>query len=258
MIKKPFVILADNRTGSTWLQSLLNDHPEIFCGSELFGSGIDPPWGKEIDDKILDLRENSRYIQILKAFYAADSALDISPAVTYMGFKFFYNHQPLKNFNGLDDSSPGHKFLSYLINLKDLKIIHLQRRNLLKCYTSLVLAKKERDWFSSEDLKNKITKVKIDFEDFKYFVKKRIRAISLYKTFFKGCDMISIYYEDLVSNQLAQLNRLLQFLGVSVRPLSLSFPSYQMHPEHISNYISNYSSLKECCNNTNLREFFND
>jgi LPS sulfotransferase NodH len=63
---KKFIILTTQRSGSTWLTDLLNNHPHVRCYSELFLNRDRPneikPWHQEADpnDFFYSYKKNSK------------------------------------------------------------------------------------------------------------------------------------------------------------------------------------------------------
>jgi len=107
------VIVTSQRTGSTFLARCLDSHPQIRCYLEILVKS-DRHYSPEV---------RRHPIQFLDSFYARNEA-------PVMVFKTMYN-QLIIDF----------RLLWYFIKNTDIRVIHLQRDNLLKQHVSNMLNK---------------------------------------------------------------------------------------------------------------------
>jgi hypothetical protein len=116
-----FIILSRSRTGSNLLISYLNSHPNILAENEIFQRLQGKDYQKILTQTFRPYPERIRAV----------------------GFKIFYYH-PVDVENCLlwDD----------LIAMKNLHIIHLKRRNILRVLVSRKIAARSKSW-SSVDAK---------------------------------------------------------------------------------------------------------
>jgi len=106
---KKFIVLTRSRTGSNMLISYLDSHPNIHADREVFA------------------RLNGRhYKDILSKTYGKQPR-----HVKFAGFKIFYYHP-------MDDDKK--EIWDYLINSKEISVIHLKRRNILRTMISRKIA----------------------------------------------------------------------------------------------------------------------
>jgi LPS sulfotransferase NodH len=124
--RKPtrFVIAGTPRSGTTWLVSALNAHPDVFCAGEL----LDDP----------HLADNPRFAAdpwagLPKVF---ESSLGNKAAV---GFKIFY-------FHCWDYHKEHAAIWDRLRDDTDLRVIHFTRTNLLRLVLSWEMARKTDRW----------------------------------------------------------------------------------------------------------------
>jgi LPS sulfotransferase NodH len=131
-----FIILATQRTGSSWVQEMLDSHPRVRVFNELFLSGArgKPIWGPdnvEFAESFLDARRRRpspltrlywqyRYLQ--RVFGQSD--------VDAVGFKYMYDQVP-HSLAVLPHAA-----------LSRVRVIHVVRRNLLDRIISNKLAQK--------------------------------------------------------------------------------------------------------------------
>jgi hypothetical protein len=124
-----FIILSDARTGSNLLQQSLDAHPNIVCFREIFN--LDPAYidyevdgwdGKLASDLALRAGDPVAFIRE-RVFGAHDERTQA------VGFKFAYAHFWFHE-----------KLLPALTEDEALRVVHLQRRNLLRSLVSLRIA----------------------------------------------------------------------------------------------------------------------
>jgi len=156
-----FVIITAGRTGSSYLQSMLDSHGDISCKGELLKTTED----RDISADAIDL-------------YLDNTAFNKGKKV--QGFKMlYYQFNHYKNFN------------------LDAKYIHLLRRNLLRQYVSYLNAGKKKKWNSTkeEDKTNKPVEVNIDkFEKYKKSYYENRKKVERFLT---GKEVLTVYYEEL-------------------------------------------------------------
>jgi hypothetical protein len=130
-----FAVIGDARTGSTMLVHGLNDHPEIVCFREVFNflqdfvdyhvEGYDPRVGSELQ---LRQEDPSRFLR--------DCIFNEQPAGTRaVGFKILYRH------------IIGNPAVEPVLSAdKELRAIHIKRRNLLRALVSTMIAQNTGRW----------------------------------------------------------------------------------------------------------------
>lgn len=212
-----FVVVTKSRSGSNYLKSLLNNHPEIESEGELFrrlyGRNSFSFWNRNFSFKKHSIR--------------------------MVGFKLFYYHPLDTNDRSVWD----------FIKLDtSIKLIHLRRQNLLEMYVSQELANKSNVWSSKDKQVQKIdNRIEIDYEDFiKYCEEIRYWENSFLENF-SSHSILEISYEELIKDTNLNVIRIFDFLNV--KPVLVSSDFKKQNRNSISSLIINFeifeSRLKE-------------
>ena len=191
-----FVVLCEPRTGSNFLVSMLNSHPEILCHNEVFHPK-DIFSGFSMEDFSLN-RRNEDPLAFLQELFERSFRID---GVEAVGFKIFPTH---------DSRVLEHIYSSG----STYKIVLLKRRDRLSQYSSLKIARKTEVWSarSSEHLIQEKVRFSLfeylrfasESDDFYRFAETRLRE--------QGASFIKLFYEEIGDKE--NLNALLSFLGV--------------------------------------------
>lgn len=225
-----FVIVGQQRTGSTLLQLLLSSHSDVLSFGELFNPSeeIRQKGSKRIgrtlalDDDPIEYLENyvyRKYPDNIKA----------------VGFRLFYTHARNDEWKGVWE---------YLRKSKE-RIIHLKRRNLLDRYLSLQLAQMSKKWIAfqgdpSPSYSRPITlNVKDCFRDFH----RSVWFQNEVDDFFKDNPIVEVIYEDLAADPVGECRRIQTFLGLEVTKLLSE--SLKQQTKKNSEIIVNYDQLKK-------------
>ena len=207
-----FVVITRSRTGSNFLLTLLNSHKDIRVHGEMFS---------RLGNK------NTDYIY--KKIYPNKSLKK------FVGFKIFYYHQ-------LDSND--RSIWNILQENPSIKIIHLQRKNLLRVHTSRLIAEKTDIWSTKSEREIGVNEKKVsvdvlkvieDFETTSEHIKKT-------KDLFKNHEVLDVYYENLVNNQEEETVKILRFLGA--QQMNLKSQLKKQNPEKLKNLISNYEEVR--------------
>lgn len=209
----PFVILSEPRSGSTLLHTYLNSHTQIKSYGEVLRENLEERPDRTIKDPLSKLAFKPH-----------------TPALKAIGLKLFYEYyeHPLyaESFKNV-------------IDRKDIKIIHLIRRDPLKVYTSLKIAQKTNVWstLKSADA-NRIQKIQIDCEDYTSFLKSYLKHQQLFSAMFTDHPLLEIAYEDLAKNPGQTLYTVQEFLGV--KPKKLFSLLKKQNPDSLQSLVVNY------------------
>jgi len=238
---KNFVILSSRRSGSIYLQSLLNSHPEILCGGEIFTkkSQFMNDFLRKNNIQFKDINPE----EYIKSFFSRQPKKKIN----YLGFRLFYNHLRRER----------ESIWNTLKNTPDLCLIHLQRKNILKKYLSLNLAIKTSSWSRKKmEPEQEYKPININYVECRKYFRREEKNIRNAALFFKNNKMIDVYYEDLAADKNPETDKIQEFLGLEPETLSCDFVKQNM--QSLSELISNYSDLKEKFENTEWEIFFED
>jgi LPS sulfotransferase NodH len=222
-----FIILGEERTGSTYLQMLLASNQSILSLGELFNSdesirrkGIDLGSPIAEDDDPIKYLESEVYKKWPKEIKA-------------VGFKLFYTHARHGVWKALWDHIKG----------SDIRIIHMKRRNLLDRYVSHKLAERSGDWIRlkkengvmSEAITLNVSECADAFHKSEWWQKKA-------DEFFRNSQKAILFYEDLCEDPNAESKRIQEFL--SLKPQKLTSITEQQRTKKKSEVIVDFYDLK--------------
>ncbi|ARO32555.1 sulfotransferase nodulation protein NodH 2 (plasmid) [Rhizobium sp. NXC14] len=192
---EPFVILGMPRTGTHYLEALLNEHPNVLSNGELLNT-YDTNW----PDKDRLLRSHRELLELAYLRFPRRS----DKKVTHVGCKI---NEP--QFI----ERPG--FFDELARWPGLKVIFLYRRNTLESLRSLEQARQSRQWlkFTSDDDAAPPPRVKLPIASCEaYFNAAEDFHIRVEQSF-ASASLLEIEYERLLSEPAACLETIWDFLG---------------------------------------------
>ena len=231
-----FVVLAAPRTGSNWLCSLLDSHPEILCHHELFNPmGIHvavSQRGKELDFGGLAERDR-RPLALLERAWRHDLGHRA------VGFKFNRDQAP--------------QVLRHVLEDRAIRKVIVHRMNRVRTYVSERIAEITGEWESYPWLELRGTPVTVRIDpcaalrhshvNQRYYEAIRNALAATAQTPFQVC------YEDL--DEEPDLGDLLDFLGVSPRA-SLHGATRKQNPAPLCALIENFDELRAALRGTEL------
>ncbi len=248
---RKFIIVATQRTGSTFLMNILRSHSKIVCYDEIFMHNIKPVWGfKRIDENThrMSVRHPVEYLE--KIYFR-----NYSDNVKSVGFKLMYDQISHSNVK---------KILS-TFGENDL-IIHLKRKNKLRTYLSLkkadstsvyhVLASYVPEVIKGNPVSINKDPIYISRNEFMKFVTRVNRNEHLYNKLIYNNNHIDMYYEDLESNHFGQVANVIERLGLQHEEL-ISI-NQKMNDKPLSYALSNYNELKNEFKNTDYSCYFDE
>jgi hypothetical protein len=222
-VDRRFAIISTARTGSNYLAGGLKTSPSIRMYHEIFAA-------------------HNR--QIGKDFEKAFSTVfqPESRATQLVGFKVFYNHLTPEEWQ---------KFLTY----RDLKVIHLLRRNRLKTVISLEIAFKTGRWTKSRNVGAPVDK-RLHLDP--AMVLARLEEIEegekATRARFAGREMLEVVYEDLVRSPREGFAAIGEFLGITdLQPERIRLK--KQNPEPLQRLITNFEELEAALRNTRFEEY---
>lgn len=221
MPEQRFVILAQGRTGSTLLTSLLDSHPQIRCNDEL----LQRP-------RIAPLR----YID------------QVARAATLPRHGWHLKSEQLK---WRQADRPVGPFLDAL-EARGSKIIYLWRENVLEQSVSMFFAVASGAWHHRNNGQIKrVKELELDPEELYSQMKQRSRVLELDRALLSGRDYCEINYERDLRTEDARgpaLARIQEFLGVEYHPLASELRKSVNRPIH--KLIKNYAEIAESLEGT--------
>ena len=215
-----FVVFAEMRTGSNFLETNLNALDGVACRGEAFNPHF---IGYPNRDEILGLSREARDEdpqRLIAAIRDEPGALG--------GFRYFHDHDPRVLDTMLDDP-------------RCAKIV--LTRNPLDSYVSWKIAQETGQWKLTDVKRRKAARAKFDAEEFARHVEalQTFQLLLLNRLQTSGQTAFYVAYEDL--QDLAVMNGLAQWLGVSARLDKLDQSLKPQNPAPITDKVTNPKAM---------------
>jgi LPS sulfotransferase NodH len=240
-----FIILSRSRSGSNYLRGLLNSHSKIIVFSEFFKNNALIEWGLpgyKDTQKTLALFQNDPVDFLEKKVYQK-----YPRHIAAVGFKLFYYHARDAKWSML---------WPYLQSSKDIRIIHLKRKNILETHLSRQRALVTDKWANISGEKEAQPTIPLQYEEcLDDFVQTRTWEQDSDK-YFSQHQLMDVYYEDLARDHQAEMQKIQAFLGVDYEPVAPQ--TFKQATLPLSKSITNYVELKDQFAGTPWEEFFSD
>lgn len=239
----PFIVLTTARSGSSWFLDLLETHSALCVLGELFHPQVIYS-ARAIGEDGATSRLVARRDRDPMGFLSGHVYRGYESDVKAVGFKLFYQHVERLEATTL---------LNGLVERKDVRVIHLVRRNLLHVYLSSEIAKKTQTW----DHRISTETVHVDVDDCLRFMEKKRVQRNRFSHLFGGHKMLDVSYENLAKSTESELQRVWAFLEVPTVPFS---PGRHRKQERrsLSEIVENYEELREAVASTPYEEFLQD
>ncbi|EPE93726.1 sulfotransferase [Rhizobium grahamii] len=238
-LAEPFVILGMPRSGTHYLEALLNQHPEVHSSGELLNT-FDEDWSDK-DRLLLPDRE------LLE--YAYRSLPRIDKNLLRIGCKI---NEP--QF----EERPG--FFDELAGWPGLRVIFLKRRNTLESLRSLVQARQSGKWLKLRSIHDAAPppSVRLRIEDCEIYFQKAEQFLSKVRASFAPSNLLVIDYEDLISDTNACLSQVLKFMGLAPLQRVLETAIERQETRPLERSIQNYDELRLHFQDGPYSKFFDD
>jgi len=256
MIK--FLIITQPRSGSSFLTSCLNSHPQIYCprGSLFTKHNVSPIKGFKPGFLKIDRKKSPYYTYRAGSFKRQiDHRFRRSKLIHEFLSAWYARHQDSEAVGFKVNYSQINRYPATIswVKQNDVKIIHLVRNNLLKRHVSNEIAKTRDQHHSREQLKP--IKVYIDpkilLEDFR----RRQKRFDKYQKLFDDFPFLKVSYESMLADQNTETRKILKFLGVD-REIKLTTELVKVNPDSLEELIENYEEVKQTLLNTEFENFF--
>ena len=210
-----FLVSCAARSGSTMLCSLIRSHPQAICHGEVLAQEGSPPLAGMYQRKLKENPEFGSSVCRYRDRHPERFLYDIvfnPQGHRCVGFKFKTDEAFQPRFK---------PFREIVAADKDIKVIHLIRRNLLDQYVShRVVEKTGLTLLRLPEERPQVAPFTVDIEHFIAYAKdvnqRQQAAFDLYRE--HRC--ITLAYEDIVAPESSALDGLKVFLGITNRPLS--------------------------------------
>jgi hypothetical protein len=216
---RPFVLVAQVRTGGHLLVDLLNSHPRVHCDYEPFL----PRWRDNPFRPQLLLRKafSYRYVEKRSKLYSTQ----------LYGFKLLINQVffPKRTLSAL--------------HRKGWKIIHLRRRNIVRQAASLLIARKTGEWHREAQEDAHHQKVLLDCREFLGQIRGQRNITAKEDALLRKYPHLSVDYEPFCRTGGYQetSERIFECLGLS--PCVVTTKFLRMHAGPLREYIENYDEV---------------
>ena len=210
-----FLISCAARSGSSMLCTLIGSHPQALCHHEVFAHETPPTvfgvYGRKRKNSLEFERLLRRYRDQHPQRFLYDIVFN-PQGRRCVGFKFKTD----------EAFQPRYQFIRDLVaGDRDIKIIHLIRRNLLDQYVShRVVEKTGITFIRPTEKRPQVAPFTVDIEHFIAYVrnvkKRQQAAFDLYRNH----RSLILAYEDIIAPQSTALDDLQAFLNIGNRPLS--------------------------------------
>jgi len=242
------VIFSRGRTGSNLLLSLLRSHPQISHHGEIVGESY-------LQHDFI--RDEINKMGVVPYFEWATRRM---LAERVVGVKFlYYQLEPeyARRWNVPDIPS----LLPVLEQRKDLRIIHLKRRNLLATLASWKLAQKTRRWRqpgsgqeSHRGSTDGAIRVNLSYDECRDEFAQTEEWQRYYDSAFAEHPFVEMYYEDLVADRRGEMARALGLLGLEDR--DLQSPLRKQNTRRLEDVVENFAELRQRFAQTPYADFF--
>ena len=281
---KKIVILTSARSGSNMLQSLLRLHPKVSMLGEIFRPG----------EFFNTLRLNDLEKPI--SYYNSLLDAELSKGFERAGFKLFFSHLTDASFSPLEylyrfsnDIHPElikvlepiqcrmhqldtqeqlqarfDEFWNHIQNATDIKIILLQRKNIVARYVSYWLALKTNKWVKTSPTRDALrsglkhcqrstrpespspkSPVTIDIDKYIKYLNQDKTWQEMTSRLASKENVLSIFHEDISKNPPHEMRTITEFLGISsIQNLKLT--TIKQRASNIRDIVSNFDELIKC------------
>jgi len=229
----PFVILFVERDGSTYMTTLLQEHPEIEAVFERFAV----------------MKQKGQSAQEQLAWANDYWTPPLVGKVGAVGFK-------TKLVDVLDLEG-----FTQLLREKQVKVIYMYRRNRIKAVVSRINARRLHDatgnWnlYKESDRQPPMT---VDIAEFQQFVQERQDADEALAAYVQSLQLpnLRVQYEDLQQDKDAILRQIFEFLGVNY--LQLEGKTKKHTKDDLREVITNFDELKHSFASTPYADMFDE
>lgn len=238
-----FIILGRSRTGSNFLRGLLSSLSGVIVLGEILKNPVAIEWGTDNFPRTARAKRN--YQQDPARFLDADVFRPMPTSIRALGFKLFYYH------------GEGDRFASawaYLLGRRDLRVIHIKRRNILATHLSRARAMRSNQWVAQEKPSEPMAPITLDYKSLcADFSQTRAWEVEFDQRF-SDHPMLELHYESLVLDHDAEMARVQEFLGLDVRPSQPQ--TFKQARQPLDQAISNFDELRNQFQGTEWESFF--
>jgi LPS sulfotransferase NodH len=242
------VIFSRGRTGSNFLVSLLASHPQICQHGEIVGESY-------LQHEFI--RDEINRIGVVPYLEHARRRL---LAERVVAVKFLY-YQLETEYAQRWHVPELPALLPVLQAKKELRIVHLKRRNHLATLISWKLARQTQRWRQpgasrppDAASKDDHPTINLSYDECQHEFEQTERWQTFYDNAFAAHPFVEIYYEDLVAHREREMARVLDLVGLESR--ELRSPLRKQNTHDLADIIENYGELRQRFAGTPYAAFF--
>jgi LPS sulfotransferase NodH len=236
-----FVILTTQRSGSSWLVDLLDDHPGVAAYAEMFRvtDTTVPDYGADdvprFEDTLGPVTSSTARNLAGRRYRYLRGLARAHPGSQAVGFKLMY------------DQARDHPGLLTLLALRRARFVHLVRRDILGGIASFDRAEQIGRWRFHEGDPVPRARVRVDPLDLLRRLDAREREIEGFRRRLRRLParVLEVTYEDLCGRRDDVLQHVLRFLGVEPSRTELRSSLVRSAPESTSTAIENFEEVRE-------------
>ena len=228
-----FLVITSQRTGSTYLTTLLDSHPHVLCPGEILFRRAGNKYAISAymrNDKVrmydYYLRRGLFLNKFLDAFYG-------QPGYESIGFKLMFGQ--VRWFP--------YRFPSVVdyVKSRELHVIHNIRRNYLRVHLSRKRARSSGVYHVSQKNTSR-NQMAVNTKSLLLDLQRMREEDYKWEKRFETLPYIKVEYEALTRNPEIQTDRLLSFLSVKGRS-ELKTDFVRLNPEGLKSIVSNYEEV---------------
>ena len=256
------VVVASTRTGSTWLSSLLDSHPEIRFHGELFNLAHAPVEAVLDPGAYLDRCLGDGGVHRVVGFKLLDHQARVEYLNDFLGemdegrpsdvdWRRLFPKRPVA-----ENDAPAMAATWALLRRSGGRIVHLRRRNLLRREISqeIMMAESRTRWRGASPSGR--PRVRLAAEGLAVAFASQIASSEEVDRFFAGGAKLNVFYEDLVRDLAVETARILDFLGVRIMPLGLDRPT--PIDRGLRDAVDNYAEVEKALKGTLWERFLDE
>lgn len=238
-----FVIISGARTGSSHLASLLGNHPDCVCFTELFHASrvALPRSHATVPLEEVYRWRRSQPVEFIEQIFERHYAANIGA----VGFKLLDQQARGADERVLWEWLDGHP---------EIRVIHTVRANLLAQYLSIRQALARRQWVAQRLPDEGPLRLALPEDECENMFIQTEARVNRTRQRFAGHPYLEIEYDDLVAGPREVTRRVCAFLGLVDRPLTSQL--VRMNPWPPEACIRNYAELKALFRDTPWARFF--
>jgi LPS sulfotransferase NodH len=229
-----FVILGQQRCGTTMLVSALNSHRRITCHGEIFHPRAFDGRSLERSGRAVRARRFKKLVRdMVPITYAHGTAYHGYEAGTAaVGFKLMLD-QLISFRKGA--------LVTFLLSNDDIKLIHVWRHNVLERYLSALVARRLRVTYSSRGTPLRPRAMRLDPAKCEADFERIHEGKEHIQRTFAGPRLFTVAYEGLVSDPRQAYGEVQEHIGVEAEPILPGTQKQGVWP--VEELISNYAEL---------------